>query len=423
VWNAVRGVFSFLGRFIAALARLIAVPLGGLWRLFLKLGNLWKVAIAVAVIGLGGLYIYFIWQTQVWTNFNPDYPAKYSYQTAVTPGEEVQKTPAPLAATPEPATPAPSENSAGGTDTTPAAGNGDTNTQFETSTESQSQSQPMQAAQIPSTARKCSPSAIAEVAADLTDFNGNQNAWISSMLLYKVGFFGIDWDRTPFLDNKASFQRGINAAVRRTAIELVDNIGRLRGTSQIDGDLQKARGNLQFAEDAWYFGLSPFGPKTPTPSYYRSAIKDLRSFNTRLENCQATFDARADNLIQFVDRIASDLGSTSAILKDRAENYHAGWFDTRADDRFWFAYGQLYAYYGLLRAAHSDFRGVLAEKHLDGVWDEMERQLRSALDMQPFIVSNGSPDAWFTPSHLTTMGFYILRVRSNLVDVKQVLER
>ncbi|MDH7789330.1 DUF2333 family protein [Ochrobactrum sp. AN78] len=421
MWNAVRGVFSFLGRFIAALARLIAVPLGGLWRLFLKLGNLWKVAIAVAVIGLGGLYIYFIWQTQVWTNFNPDYPAKYSYQTAVTPGEEVQKTPAPLAAKPEPATPAPSENSAGGTDTTPAAGNGDTNTQSETSTESQSQ--PMQAAQIPSTARKCSPSAIAEVAADLTDFNVNQNAWISSMLLYKVGFFGIDWDRTPFLDNKASFQRGINAAVRRTAIELVDNIGRLRGTSQIDGDLQKARGNLQFAEDAWYFGLSPFGPKTPTPSYYRSAIKDLRSFNTRLENCQATFDARADNLIQFVDRIASDLGSTSAILKDRAENYHAGWFDTRADDRFWFAYGQLYAYYGLLRAAHSDFRGVLAEKHLDGVWDEMERQLRSALDMQPFIVSNGSPDAWFTPSHLTTMGFYILRVRSNLVDVKQVLER
>lgn len=418
MWNAVRGVFSFLGRFIAALARVIAVPLGGLWGLFLKLGNLWKVAIAVIVIGLGGLYVYFIWQTQVWTNFNPDYPAKYSYQNAVTPGEVVQTTPQPLTSTPEsgtpePATSTPSENSASGTDTTPATGEGDTSTQ----------TPPMQAAQIPSTARKCSPSAIAEVAADLTDFNVNQNAWISSMLLYKVGFFGVDWDRTPFLDNKASFQRGINAAVRRTAIELVDNIGRLRGTSQIDGDLQKARGNLQFAEDAWYFGLSPFGPKTPTPSYYRSAIKDLRSFNTRLENCQATFDARADNLIQFVDRIASDLGSTSAILKDRAENYHAGWFDTRADDRFWFAYGQLYAYYGLLRASHSDFRNVLAEKHLDGVWDEMERQLRSALDMQPFIVSNGSPDAWFTPSHLTTMGFYILRVRSNLVDVKQVLER
>ncbi len=398
MWDVVRGFFSFLGRFIAALARLVAVPLGGLWRLYLRLNVLWKAIVAVIVLGLGGLYFYFVWQTQVWTNFNPDYPAKYSYQTAITPGEEVrsetQSAPATDTAT---GGPAPADH--------PAA------------------DQPVQTAQVPATARKCSPSAIAEVTADLIDFNVNQNAWVSSMLLYKLGLFGLSWDRTPFLDNKASFQRGINSAVRRTAIELVDNIGRLRGTSQIDADLQKARGNLQFAEDAWYFGLNPFGPKTPTPSYYRSAIKDLRAFNKRLENCQATFDARADNLIQFVDRIASDLGSTSAILRDRSENYHAGWFDTRADDRFWFAYGQLYAYYGLLRAAHSDFRLVMSEKHLDGVWDEMEGQLRDALDMQPFIVSNGKPDAWLTPSHLTTMGFYILRVRSNLVDIKQVLER
>ncbi len=78
------GAFSFLGRFIAALARLIAVPLGALWRLFLQLGTLWKAVVAIAVIGAGGLYVYFIWQTQAWTNFSPDYPAKYSYQDAAT---------------------------------------------------------------------------------------------------------------------------------------------------------------------------------------------------------------------------------------------------------------------------------------------------------------------------------------------------
>ena len=61
------------------------------------------------------------------------------------------------------------------------------------------------------------------------------------MILYKLGFFGIDWDNTPFLDNKASFQRGINQAVRRTATELVDTLGRVRGTSQIDQNLQDAR--------------------------------------------------------------------------------------------------------------------------------------------------------------------------------------
>ena len=86
--------------------------------------------------------------------------------------------------------------------------------------------------------RTCARSAIADITADLTDFNVNQNAWISSMILYKLGLFGLDWDKTPFLDNKASFQRGIHEAVRRTTTELADNLGRVRTTSQIDADLQ-----------------------------------------------------------------------------------------------------------------------------------------------------------------------------------------
>src|SRR4029450_13098843 len=85
---------------------------------------------------------------------------------------------------------------------------------------------------------------------------------------------------------------GLNQAVRRTAIELVDTLGRVRGTSGIDPDLQKARGNLQFDEETWYFAFSPFGPKTPTPSFYRAAVGDLRAFNARLEKCEAVFDAR-----------------------------------------------------------------------------------------------------------------------------------
>ncbi|WP_439272180.1 DUF2333 family protein [Pseudochrobactrum sp. HB0163] len=393
---------------VVAVLRLVAVPFAALWRIFMQFGILWKTVIAAVLLGFFALYGYFVVQTQIWTDFDPDYPAKYSYQTAITPGEAVEPAKNAGAQAKSQADHSPANENAGNAQNTntedegvSAANNGADN----------------------AGARICAPSALAEVTADLTDFNVNKNAWISSMLFYKAGFFGLDWDCTPFLDNKASFQRGVHSAVRRTAIELVDSLGRLRGTSQIDNDLQKARGNVQFREDTWYFGLNPFGFKTPTPHYYRSAIRELRAFNQRLEKCEAIFDARADNLIQYVDRIASDLGSTSAILKDRSDNYHAGWFDTRADDRFWFAYGQLYAYYGLLRATHSDFKTVLAEKHLDGLWDTMEQQLRSALEMQPVIVSNGRQDAWFTPSHLTTMGFHILRVRSNLVDIRQVLER
>src|SRR5690606_36431453 len=90
---------------------------------------------------------------------------------------------------------------------------------------------PAAAAATTPAGRSCGRSAIAEVAADLVDFNINKNAWVSSMILYKVGLFGLSWDKTPFLDNKASFQRGIHEAIRRTTTELADNLGRVRGTS------------------------------------------------------------------------------------------------------------------------------------------------------------------------------------------------
>ena len=205
------------------------------------------------------------------------------------------------------------------------------------------------------TAKTCGRSGIADVAADLTDFNVNQNAWVSSMILYKLGLFGV---RGKTRRSSTTRPRSSAASTGRcaTATELADNLAAYAAPRRSMPDLQDARGNIQSDEFTWYFGINPFGPKTQTPSYYRSAIKDLRSFNDRLQACNAVFDARADNLIQFIDRVASDIGSTSAILKDRAEHYNDGWFDTRADDRFWFAYGQLYGYYGLMSATRAILR-------------------------------------------------------------------
>ncbi len=78
--------------------------------------------------------------------------------------------------------------------------------------------------------------------------------------------------RSPWLDNKASFQRGINQAVRATAVELVDSLGRVRGTSGVNADLQSARGNIQFDEETWYSALTPLVRRPRRPSFYRSAM-------------------------------------------------------------------------------------------------------------------------------------------------------
>lgn len=370
------GVVNFFTRIFQAIGRGFGLVIAGIMWPFVAFGRWYQARgwlirspIALFLVVLVGLYGYFLYNAIVWTGFDTNYPAAYNLTDRnLSAGEQV-------------------------------AGQGD------------------------GTTRSCGRSAIVDTSIDLIDYNVNENAWLSSMILYKLGLFGLDWDRTPFLDNKASFQRGVNQALRRTTVELVDLLGRIRGTSQIDQNLQNARGNMQFDEETWYFGLNPFGFKTPTPAFYRSAIVDLRNFNDRLAKCDAVFDARADNLKQFLERIANDIGSTSDILRERSESYNYGWFDVRADDRYWFAYGQLYGYYGILHAARADFEDVISQRLLGPLWDRLENQFKAALRIQPLIISNGNEAGWIMPTHLATMGFYVLRVRANLDEIEDVLQR
>lgn len=365
--NFFTGVFQWIGRGIGWLIGIVLWPFLWAGRWYTHRGWILKTIVGALLAAIVVVYAMFFWNTQVWTNFNPNYIDAYTFGPPAGTQEEVT-----------------SEGAEGAV-------------------------------------RTCTTSGIVDVTSGLIDYNVNQNAWISSTIAYKLGLFGLDWDRTPWMDNKASFQRGIHQSVRRTAVELVDTIGRVRGTSQIDQNLQDARGAVEFDEETWYFGLQPFGPKTPTPSFYRTAILKLNAFNKRLLACEVVFNARADNLARFVDRIASDLGSTSEILSRQSQTGNS-FLDTRADDRFWFAYGQLYGYYGILKAARADFQGVIETRGLGPLFNQLEQQFTSALRIQPLIVFNSSEDGIFA-THLTTMGFYMLRVRSNLVEIRTVLDR
>ncbi|MBL8576663.1 MAG: DUF2333 family protein [Mesorhizobium sp.] len=382
-------VFQWIGRGIGFVIGILLWPFMWFGRWYAERGWILKTVLGAIVVGIVLAYGYFFYVTQFWKNFDPDYPgpilADAAPQSAsLLAGERIQTAQGAMSGT---------------------QGSGDA------------------AASEPATpaAPSCKHSEIAHTSAFLVDFNINQNAWISSMLAYKLGLFGVPWRNTPWFDNKAAFQLGINQVMRRTTTELVDTLGRARGTSRIDQNLQNARTALAWDEDAWYVGMR--GPTRPTPSVYRDAIENLNAFNATLQQCQATFDARADNLMQFLDRIAGDMGSTSDILRGQIEASDAGWFDPRADDRFWFAYGQLYAYYGILSATRADFSKVIQERNIGTLWDTMMVQMRDALNMQPWIISNGNESSAFFPSHLATMGFNLLRARSQIVEIRSVLER
>jgi hypothetical protein len=268
----------------------------------------------------------------------------------------------------------------------------------------------------------CQPSALVTVTADLAERNVGLDSWVSSHPLFKAGLFGLDWKETPFFDNKAAFQLGVNQVLRRNAVELVDRLGRVRGTSSINPNLQAAREAINYREDAWYFTFTPPFLQPSTQTRFADAQRNLRAFNEELSRCAADFDARADNLMQYLDRVTGDIGATSDILQKRLELSGIFGFDRRADDRFWFAYGQLYAYRAVMKALRSDFREVVTTRNLDLIWNRLEAQLADAARLQPWVVANGSPNS-IIKSHLETVGFALLRVRSNLVEIREILDR
>ncbi len=225
------------------------------------------------------------------------------------------------------------------------------------------------------------------------------------------------------LDNMPNYQRGIVAALARFAFELTDQLGRTRGSSQTDPDLQDASGLLQYAGDVWIFDpeVSWFIPTVPSENRYRKAGRSLDRFNERLVLGEAAFERRADNLLATLDRIALDLGSSSAVLDKHIAEAAGRFIDFKADDLFYGVKGQTYAYYLLLRDLGRDFEGVIDERKIAKAWALMLDSMRHTAMMQPKVVVNGAPDAQLMPSHLAAQGFYLLRARTQLREITNIL--
>ncbi len=224
------------------------------------------------------------------------------------------------------------------------------------------------------------------------------------------------------LDNMPNFQQGIIYALSRYTIEMSDQIGRTRGSSEVDKDLDKAAGLLKYAGDVWVFDFSvSLAPTAPSDSQYKAARKSLISYNNRLGKGEAVFDARADNLERTLERIAADLGSGSAVIDKYIRESSGSFIDFHADDIYYRNKGRLYAYYLILRELKSDFRSVIEDRDVTKAWDQMLESLKSAAEAQPLIVINADPDSFLRPSHLTAQGFYLLRARTQLKEVANIL--
>ena len=226
------------------------------------------------------------------------------------------------------------------------------------------------------------------------------------------------------LDNMPNYQKGMIEALGRFAFELTDQIGRARGSSEVDKDLQTAAGLLQYPPDVWIWDPSvSFWPTATTQSQYLKAMKALTAYNARLAGGQAIFDARADNLQYTLSRMAADLGSSSAVIEQHVRQTSGFPLQNDTDDIFYTVKGQMYAYYIVLKGMQVDFAPVIKQRDLAKPWANMMASFKSAIALRPTVVLNGAPDSDFIPCNLCGEGFYLLRARTQLREITNILQQ
>lgn len=226
------------------------------------------------------------------------------------------------------------------------------------------------------------------------------------------------------LDNMPNYQRGIIAALGRFATELMDQVGRTRGSSQVDPDLDQARGFLNEQPNIWLWQPSvSLMPTATSAAKYRAGRQKLIAYNKRVAAGQAVFERRADNLQALIDRIANDIGSDSAVSDRQIIEKAGDLFDMHCDDIFYFNKGRLYANYLLMRELGADFQNVIKDRDLTNAWNQTVETFRVAAELHPWVVWNGYPDGLLVPNHLAAQGFYLLRARTQLREISGILQK
>ncbi len=226
---------------------------------------------------------------------------------------------------------------------------------------------------------------------------------------------------TALLDNMPNFQQGMMRAISRFSIEMMDRVGRTRGTSQLDTDLERAVGLLQFPGDVWVLDLEKsWMPVVPAEVQYRAAVRALNAYNQRQAAGTAVFERRADVFALMLSRLGADLNARAAVL-DRHVQTSRQTIDFQADDIFYFNKGMLYAYYMILRELGRDFEPVIAGAGTLPVWQQAMDSLHKASQLQPLVVLNAPGDDSLFANHLFMQGFYMKRAIMQLDEVVRVL--
>lgn len=248
---------------------------------------------------------------------------------------------------------------------------------------------------------------------------------LMTTLLDKPGGF-ISNDITPpgiWLDNMPSWEFGVLVQVRDMTRSMRRDMARSQSQSTEDAALAKAEPLFHFDHNSWALPASE--------SEYRSGIKLMGDYITRLESGNASFYARADNLAGWIGDASTRMGSLSqrlsasvarAPLSDGGrERKQTPWL--QIDNVFYEARGSAWAMVHLLRAIEKDYADVLNNKNAAVSLRQIIRELEATQEplWSPVILNGGGFGV--LANHSLVMANYLSRANAGLIDLRRLLEQ
>lgn len=261
---------------------------------------------------------------------------------------------------------------------------------------------------------------------------------VAETLLTKPGGF-LSNDIMPpgvYLDNIPNWEFGVLVQVRDFSRAFREGFSRSQSQSTEDIDLIVAEPLFNFTTDSWIFPASE--------SEYRKAISSLKSYQGRLadvDNAEAQFYARADNLSSWFSNVESRLGSLSQRLSmsvvqptdDVAAVSRGGleleqdalvktaWLEI--DNVFFEARGATWALLHFLQAVQADFADVIDDKNAGPSLRQIVRELESSQEALVFpVVLNGGGYGLFA-NHSLTIANYISRANAAIIELRNLLSQ
>jgi hypothetical protein len=224
------------------------------------------------------------------------------------------------------------------------------------------------------------------------------------------GWLPNDLPLTPgwFLDNLPNFQLGVLQAVRHGSRVLRDNLSRQRTSDAVHREADAAYSAFANDPGRWAFPSAE--------GAFGRGVDALRRFEKEL-GTTAHFYPRADNLVQLLEPLVSELGAVNTLLLESRRK--TAW--RKIDDNFYYAQGVGWGILLLMRAVKVDFARVLEDKNALEIMDLAILSLEES-QFEPLIVTNGDK-AGILANHSSNLKAFLDDARQKMGSLISILKQ